>query len=83
MNDVAGFSEVPTTTLADLLGRDQVMDIGIRPLWPSAARVAVGSSRRRSPGSADLGRPVTVDTAARGWVYMRMPNRRRTAVSAG
>jgi regulator of RNase E activity RraA len=40
MNDVTGFTDIPTTTLADVLGRDQVMDIGIRPLWPSGARVA-------------------------------------------
>ncbi|MGW5253180.1 RraA family protein [Streptomyces sp. NPDC004012] len=35
-----GFRDVPTTTLADLLGRAQVMDIGIRPLWPGTPRVA-------------------------------------------
>jgi 4-hydroxy-4-methyl-2-oxoglutarate aldolase len=34
--DVAGYGDVPTTTLADLLGREQVMDIGVRPLWDSA-----------------------------------------------
>ncbi|WP_327256641.1 RraA family protein [Streptomyces sp. NBC_01244] len=34
-----GFTGVPPTTLADLLGREQVMDIGIRPLW-DAPRVA-------------------------------------------
>jgi regulator of RNase E activity RraA len=33
------FQDVPTTTLADLLGREQVMDIGIRPLW-AAPRIA-------------------------------------------
>ncbi|MEU6371812.1 RraA family protein [Streptomyces sp. NPDC046909] len=33
------FTDVPPTTLADLLGRAQVMDIGIRPLW-DAPRVA-------------------------------------------
>ncbi|MFD6326030.1 RraA family protein [Streptomyces sp. NPDC058442] len=33
------FPHVPPTTLADLLGRAQVMDIGIRPLW-NAPRVA-------------------------------------------
>lgn len=33
------FKDVPPTTLADLLGRAQVMDIGIRPLW-DAPRVA-------------------------------------------
>ncbi|MEU9910794.1 RraA family protein [Streptomyces sp. NPDC051001] len=33
------FQDIPPTTLADLLGRAQVMDIGIRPLW-EAPRVA-------------------------------------------
>ena len=31
------FAAVPTTTLADLLGREQVMDGGIRPLWDGAS----------------------------------------------
>ena len=33
MSDGAGFGDVPTTTIGDLLGREQFMDIGIRPLW--------------------------------------------------
>jgi len=40
MTDATDFSAVPTTALADLLGRGQVMDIGIRPLWGPAGRVA-------------------------------------------
>jgi regulator of RNase E activity RraA len=32
--------DVPPTTLADVLGRSQVMDIGIRPLWTPVPRVA-------------------------------------------
>ncbi|MEU6854320.1 RraA family protein [Actinacidiphila alni] len=35
-----GFADIPPTTLADLLGREQVMDIGIRPLWSGMPRVA-------------------------------------------
>ncbi|WP_327070937.1 RraA family protein [Kitasatospora sp. NBC_01250] len=31
---------VPTTALADFLGREQIMDIGIRPLWTPVPRVA-------------------------------------------
>jgi 4-hydroxy-4-methyl-2-oxoglutarate aldolase len=31
------FAAVPTTTLADLLGRGQAMDGGIRPLWDGAS----------------------------------------------
>lgn len=34
------FQDIPTTTLADLLGRRQVMDIGIRPLWGPGPRIA-------------------------------------------
>ncbi|MFF1723395.1 RraA family protein [Streptomyces sviceus] len=33
MIETTEFADIPTTTLADLLGRDRVMDIGIRPLW--------------------------------------------------
>jgi 4-hydroxy-4-methyl-2-oxoglutarate aldolase len=31
--------EIPTTCLADFLGREQVMDIGVRPLWTPVPRV--------------------------------------------
>ncbi|MFB8350424.1 RraA family protein [Streptomyces niveus] len=40
MNDVSGFKDISPTTLAESLGRAQVMDIGIRPLWPSVPRIA-------------------------------------------
>lgn len=40
MDDTAGFAEVPTTTLADILGHDQTMSIAIRSLWPPVRRVA-------------------------------------------
>jgi 4-hydroxy-4-methyl-2-oxoglutarate aldolase len=40
MTDATEFQTVPTTTLADLLGRGQVMDIGIRALWGPHGRVA-------------------------------------------
>ncbi|MFE1297050.1 RraA family protein [Streptomyces sp. NPDC058731] len=36
----AGFPDIPPTTLADLVGREQVMDIGIRPLWSPMPRLA-------------------------------------------
>jgi 4-hydroxy-4-methyl-2-oxoglutarate aldolase len=40
MTDVAEFTNISPTTLADVLGRSQVMDAGIRPLWDSPPRVA-------------------------------------------
>lgn len=40
MTTATQFQEIPTTTLADLLGRAQVMGAGIRPLWGPVPRVA-------------------------------------------
>jgi 4-hydroxy-4-methyl-2-oxoglutarate aldolase len=40
MSDATGFLDISPTTLADVLGREQVMDIGIRPLWPTVSRIA-------------------------------------------
>lgn len=40
MSDRTGFADLSPTTVADLLGRAQVMDVGIRPLWPGMPRVA-------------------------------------------
>lgn len=54
MNDASGFKDIPPTTLADVLGREQVMDIGIRPLWPSAERVAGPAFTVRCPPGDNL-----------------------------
>ncbi len=40
MTDSNAFSALSPTTLADAMGRDQVMDIGIRPLWQPMPRIA-------------------------------------------
>ncbi len=40
MSDSSAYREIPPTTLADLLGREQVMDIGVRPLWTPVPRLA-------------------------------------------
>lgn len=40
MADISRFQNIPTTALADVLGRGQVMDGSIRPLWSSMPRVA-------------------------------------------
>lgn len=40
MTDYAAFQKLSPTTLADVLTRDCVMDIGIRPLWTGMPRVA-------------------------------------------
>ena len=40
MPDYASFTTLSPTTLADVLGRDRVMDIGIRPMWQPMPRIA-------------------------------------------
>jgi regulator of RNase E activity RraA len=54
MSDITGFKNIPPTTLADLLGREQVMDVGIRPLWPSTPRVAGPAFTVRCPPGDNL-----------------------------
>ena len=54
MIHITGFSDISPTTLADILGREQVMDIGIRPLWPSCPRVAGPAFTVRCPPGDNL-----------------------------
>lgn len=54
MADVDAFTDIPTTTLADLLGRGQVMDFGIRPLWGPVPRVAGPAFTVRCPPGDNL-----------------------------
>ncbi|MFI5614021.1 RraA family protein [Amycolatopsis sp. NPDC051903] len=50
-----GFRDIPTTTLADLLNRGQVLDLGIRPLWgPPVPRVAGPAYPVRCPAGDNL-----------------------------
>ncbi|MEU7649945.1 RraA family protein [Streptomyces huasconensis] len=44
------FKDIPPTTLADLLGREQVMDTGIRPLWDSPRVAGPAYTVRCEPG---------------------------------
>jgi regulator of RNase E activity RraA len=54
MNNIAGFKDISPTTLADILGRAQVMDIGIRPLWSPIQRVAGAAFTVRCPPGDNL-----------------------------
>ncbi|MFJ5547198.1 RraA family protein [Streptomyces sp. NPDC093225] len=54
MSDTGGFQEIPTTTLADVLGRAQVMDIGIRPLWQGGQRLAGPAFTAKCPPGDNL-----------------------------
>ncbi|QEU96872.1 RraA family protein [Streptomyces kanamyceticus] len=64
------FDVIPTTTLADLLGRDQVMDIGIRPLWQPVPRIAGPAFTVRCPPGDNLMLHAAIYRAAPGSVIV-------------
>jgi regulator of RNase E activity RraA len=66
---MSDFAEIPSTTLADLLGRERVMDIGVRPLWPSP-RVAGPAFTVRCPPGDNLMLHAAVHRAAPGSVIV-------------
>ncbi|MFE7616749.1 RraA family protein [Streptomyces sp. NPDC057496] len=70
MNDVSGFKDISPTTLADLLGREQVMDIGIRPLWSPMPRVAGPAFTVRCPPGDNLMLHAAVHRAEPGSVIV-------------
>jgi 4-hydroxy-4-methyl-2-oxoglutarate aldolase len=51
---MTGFASIPPTTLADVLDRSHVMDIGIRPLWTPVPRVAGPAYTVRCPPGDNL-----------------------------
>ncbi|MGW3104978.1 RraA family protein [Streptomyces sp. NPDC001100] len=52
--DLTDFEDISTTTLAELLGRERVMDIGIRPLWGPLPRLAGPAFTVRCPPGDNL-----------------------------
>ncbi|MGW2648563.1 RraA family protein [Streptomyces sp. NPDC001393] len=70
MTETEAFRDVPTTTLADLLGREQVMDIGIRPLWQPVPRVAGPAFTVSCPPGDNLMLHAAVHRAAPGSVVV-------------
>jgi regulator of RNase E activity RraA len=70
VHDVTGFKAIPTTTLADLLGREQVMDIGIRPLWSPVPRVAGPAFTVRCPPGDNLMLHAAIHRAEAGSVIV-------------
>lgn len=54
MIDYSAFASLSTTTLADVLDREQIMDIGIRPLWAQMPRLAGPALPVRCPAGDNL-----------------------------
>ncbi|MDI6100988.1 RraA family protein [Actinoplanes sp. NEAU-A12] len=65
-----GFESIPPTTLADVLNRGQVMDIGIRPLWTPVPRVAGPAFTVRCPPGDNLMLHAAIYRAAPGSVVV-------------
>lgn len=65
-----GFAEIPTTTLADVLGRGQVMGIAIRPLWQPIGRLAGPAFTVRCPPGDNLMLHAAIYRAAPGSVIV-------------
>ncbi|RZU54226.1 regulator of RNase E activity RraA [Krasilnikovia cinnamomea] len=70
MGEVTGFADIPPTTLADVLSRAQVMDIGIRPLWTPVPRVAGPAFTVRCPPGDNLMLHTAIYRAAPGSVIV-------------
>lgn len=70
MTETTEFADIPTTTLADLLGRERVMDIGIRPLWGPVPRVAGPAFTVRCPPGDNLMLHAAIHRAEPGTVIV-------------
>lgn len=70
MTDHPAFRELSPTTLADVLGRDRVMDMSIRPLWAGTPRVAGPAYPVRCPPADNLMLHAAIYRAAPGAVIV-------------
>ncbi|MFJ4624937.1 RraA family protein [Streptomyces sp. NPDC088847] len=70
MTGASEFQDVPTTTLADLLGHAQVLDLGIRSLWTPVPRLAGPAFTVRCPPGDNLMLHAAIHRAAPGSVVV-------------
>ena len=64
------FARLSPTAIADVLTRDRVMDIGIRPLWPAMPRIAGPAYPVRCPPGDNLMLHAAIYRATRGAVIV-------------
>lgn len=75
--------EIPTTTLADILGHGHVMDIGIRPLWYPVPRVSGPAFTVRCPPGDNLMLHAAIYRAEPGSVIVTQAGDMEYAVAGG
>ncbi|MDD1062238.1 RraA family protein [Streptomyces cocklensis] len=83
MDDVSEFRDIPPTTLADVLGRSQVMDAGVRPLWGPGPRIAGPAFTVRCPPGDNLMLHAAIYRAAPGSVIVMEAGDADYAVAGG
>ena len=70
MNAIAEYQKISPTTLADVLGREHVLDGGIRPLWSPMPTVAGPAFTVRCPPGDNLMLHAAIHRADRGSVIV-------------
>jgi regulator of RNase E activity RraA len=69
-HDVIGYADIPTTVLADVLGAEQVMDFGVRPLFRPIPQVAGPAFTVKCPPGDNLMLHAAIYRAAPGSVIV-------------
>ncbi len=70
MTDYAAFQELSPTTLADVMSRDRVMNIHVRPLWAGMPRIAGPAYPVRCPAGDNLMLHAAIHRAPRGAIIV-------------
>jgi 4-hydroxy-4-methyl-2-oxoglutarate aldolase len=83
MSAIADDQSMSPTTLADVLGREQVMDGGIRPLWSPMPRIAGPAFTVRCPAGDNLMLHAAIHRADPGSVIVVQAGDVDYAVSGG
>jgi regulator of RNase E activity RraA len=83
MDNIAEYQSISPTTLADILGREQVVEGGIRPLWSPMPRVAGPAFTVRCAPGDNLMLHAAIHRADRGSVIVVQAGDVDYAVSGG
>src|SRR5262249_54823039 len=68
--DYTAFAKLSPTTFADVLSRDRVMDMGIRPVWTGMPRIAGPAYPVRCPAGDNLMLHAAIYRAAPGSIVV-------------
>ncbi|RJQ72761.1 RraA family protein [Pseudonocardiaceae bacterium YIM PH 21723] len=80
---MADFTEISPTTVADLLDRGQVMDIGIRPLWAPVPRLTGPAFTVRCPDGDQVSLHAAIHRAPAGSVIVAESGALNGALAGG